>query len=352
MKKSIFAVSLLFVCAPLFAARPVNDPTLERYVRRSVENCPGSDISLTTIDTPGPAGFTTYRATHSSNDERCGRKLYLLVSTATDTMVVGDVFSIPAGTATVEKRLADLTQKMLKKTVTITLGPAGKDGLRVANIQSASKEGPFVMHGFVDSSNKFFIVGRRGSRKVDPGETLMKELGVASGASRGAPMARIRIVEMSDLQCPSCKRAHDSFEPFLKKNLNKISYTRLDLPLFEAHDWSVKAALGARAIQQVAPAKYWEYVDFIFSQQELIQAKTIDQVVKNFCEDHDIPWAKVQPLYTSPAAKKALIGQVGKAFDNQIFSTPTFIVNGQPIFFGSTGDYVRSYIEGLLKNAK
>lgn len=354
MTNRLFATALFFLSVAAYAGQPVNDPALERYFRRSMENCPGSDVAIETINTPGPAGFKTYRATHTSADQRCGRKAYLLVSTQSDTMLVGDVFSIPAGPEPLEKRLSAFTGKMLKKAATAIIEKSsGKDGLRRVTIRTASKEGPFDVHGFVDQSNKFFIVGRRGSKSVDPGDALVKDLGATTvGATRGNPMARIRIVELSDMQCPTCKRAHDFLDPIIKKNLNRISYTRLDLPLFDNHDWSLKAAMAARAIQTVAPARYWDFVDYIFANQEVIKASTIDTMVRNFAEDHDIPWAKLQPLYTSATLKKQLMEQVGRAFDNAIFGTPTYIINGQPVFFGSGGEFVRSYIESLLKSQK
>jgi len=134
--------------------------------------------------------------------------------------------------------------------------------------------------------------------------------------------------------------------------LGKISYTRLDLPLFEHHQWSLFAALGARAIHKVAPAKYWPYVNFVFENQETIDKQKFDDVLKNFCEDHDINWPSVEKIYRDPKEKALLLEQVSRAFDAGIVSTPTYIVNGQILGFGPEGKYTIENIKKAIASAK
>ena len=144
--------------------------------------------------------------------------------------------------------------------------------------------GPFSYHGFIDGSRRFLIVGSRGNLYIDPGTTLEESLGMENAVRRGNRKARVKIIEMSDFECPTCARAHKTIEPLIAKNLAKIDYARLDLPLFEHHEWALQAALGARAIQKVAPAKYWTYVNFVFENQETIgKSGSFDKTLQNFC---------------------------------------------------------------------
>src|SRR5687767_15300371 len=92
-----------------------------------------------------------------------------------------------------------------------------------------------------------------------------------------------------------------------------MNYVRIDLPLFEHHEWSIPAALGARAIQRVAPAKYWTYVDYVFKNQEAIGKQSFDKVIEDFAEDNDISWAAIKPIYTSKEERQALLDQVSAA---------------------------------------
>jgi protein-disulfide isomerase len=207
--------------------------------------------------------------------------------------------------------------------------------------------GPFSYHGFVDSSSTFLVVGSRGNLKLDPGRSLVDALRAdTAGVHRGKKTAKVEIIELSDFQCPTCGRAHKKVEPIIAKNLSKINYTRLDLPLFEHHEWSLNAALGARAINKVAPTQYWKYVDFVFGNQEAIGKTAFDTVLKDFCTDHDIEWARVEKIYKSPDERAALLDQVSRAFDNGINSTPTYIVNGQMMGYGPEGTFT---IEAIKK---
>lgn len=348
--KKLFGAALLLASASVFGGTPVNNPALEKYATRAMMNCPGSTVALTTSDTPAPDGFTAYRIVHKSSDTRCGRSTSLLTSKTTDTYIVGDVFRIPAGKEPLDKRLATFAGSLLKRTLSAKISATPtKDGLRPVTMVTKMPQGNFEYHGWVDKSGKSFIVGRLGSKNTDPGESLLGGLKASTGATRGNAMGRIRIVEISDFQCPTCKFAHELLEPAIRRNLNKISYTRLDLPLFEHHDWSLKAAMAGRAIQKVAPDKYWLYVDQIFANQEVLSKSSIDSVIRDFAADNGIDWKKIAPLYDTPAARAETLAQVSRTFDLGVFSTPTFIVNGQVVFFGNEGEYLRSYIDSLLR---
>jgi 2-hydroxychromene-2-carboxylate isomerase len=61
---------------------------------------------------------------------------------------------------------------------------------------------------------------------------------------------------------------------------------------------------------------------------------------------------KFDALYNSPAEKAALVHQIEHLFDVSIAAAPTVLVNGQEIFFGSQGSYLRSYLEALLVRGK
>lgn len=346
MKRAVVVLSLL-TATTLAAA---TDPAVDRYVRRALPVCPGSNVKITSVGNQGPAGFETFRVQQTSTEEGCGRNAWALASIKGNEIVFGDVLQLPKATGAIDKRLQQFAFNLLKKPVTVKVGAAvGSDGLRPVTITSGSKHGPFEYHGFVDSSERFFIIGRRGSRHADPGDQFTAALGIADAATRGNAMGRIRVLELSDFQCPTCARAHHALEPFFKKNLSKISYSRLDLSLFESHDWSFDAAMAARAIQKLAPAKYWAYVDYIFTSQESLTAANIEKKIREFAEDNDIAWSKIGPFYSSAAERRKLLAQISRAYDNGVMGTPTFIVNGQPVYYGVDGAHLRQYLERLVK---
>ena len=188
--------------------------------------------------------------------------------------------------------------------------------------------------------------GRRRELRVDPAKTLVESIGLKNGVRRGNPKAKVQIIELSDFECPTCGRAHKVVEPLIESHLKNVDYYRIDLPLFEMHKWSLDAALGAHAIQQVSPKHYWEYVNYVFGNQEAIEQMSFDTVLKNFCEDHDISWSAVEKVYRSPSERAALVDQVSRIIDIGINSTPTYIINGQILGYGPEGKFT---IEAIKK---
>jgi protein-disulfide isomerase len=349
MKKlSLLAISL-FVCAGGFAA-PADLATLKAYAKKASLKCPDTTLQLEPVGRQGPLNFQIYELMVNSAEESCKEHKYLLYSPGSQQILLGTLFQIPEDGRPVAERLSAQTSELLHEPVTATVSPFPlPDGLKLATMTKQTPFGPFSYHGYVDASERYLIVARRGKLGVDPGKSLKEAIGVDKAVSRGNAMAKTEIIELSDFQCPTCGRMHSQVEPIISKNLSKIHYLRLDFPLFEHHEWAIYAALGAHAIHKVAPAMYWEYADFVFKNQEEIGKQPFDKVLQNFCEDHDIAWAKIQPIYKSTTERQAILDGVSRAFDAGLNSTPTFIINGQMLGHGKEGNVVLDAIKAAVK---
>jgi protein-disulfide isomerase len=352
MKRALLATTLAFLPLCAVAQRaPSLNAALTDFASRTLARCPDTKISLTPLGAGGPSGFVAYSLSQESSDPSCQRKTYLLHSPASGQVLIGTVFPLPQDARPVATRIAEVATAALKEPIVATVAPFPlPDKLHAVSIvkQSKSAGGSFTYHGFLDGSGSYLIVGTRGSLSTDPGTTLIESIGLGGAMHRGNPKASVRIIELSDFECPTCAKAHKKVEPIIAKNLDKVDYYRLDLPLFEHHEWALNAALGARALAKVAPAKYWSYGNFIFENQETIGKQPFDKVLQNFCEDNDVNWKAVEKIYRSPVEKRALIDQVSRAFDNSILSTPTYIINGQILGFGPEGTFTIDAIKKAL----
>jgi protein-disulfide isomerase len=349
INKTLFAALLTAVSVPICAA-PANLAAIRAYAEKALTQCPDMRITVEPINQAGPAGFIAFTVTQTSSDTTCGRQAVLLFSPATNQVLIGTVFGLPADNRSAQERVALTASQLLKTPLNVSVAAFPlPDGLHALSMTKQTPWGPFSYHGFMDASTQFLIVGSRGNLYVDPRTTLVESMGLEHAVRRGNPKARTRIIELSDFQCPTCGRAHKEVEPIIAKNLKKIDYYRLDLPLFEHHEWALSAALGAQAIHKVAPAKYWDYVNFVFANQEEIgKSKSFEETLQNFCEDHDIDWKRVEKIYRSPAERTAMLDQVSRAFDNGINATPTYIVNGQAIGFGPSGAFTIAAIKKAI----
>jgi protein-disulfide isomerase len=352
MKRALFALTL-FACVT--AEAQSLDPTapLKAYAAKILPRCPAGVLTVEPVGAgQGPTNFTTYVATLRSDDKYCGTQKYILHSPRSGQVIIGTVIALPTDNRAAALRINEEASRLLGKPVVAAITPFPlPDGIKAVSINRETPYGPFAYQGFLDASEKYLIVGFRGNLNADPQKTLREMLGSSTGAKRGVFTGKTEILELSDFQCPTCARAHSIIEPIIQKNIGKLSYTRLDLPLFEHHEWALPAAMAGRAIQRVAPKAYWEYVDYVFKNQETIGKRKFDDVLKEFVEDHDIDSAAVQKIYTSKAERAALLDQVSRAFAVGIASTPTFIVNGQIMGFGPDGAFTVDAINKAIGSA-
>ncbi len=348
MKKILLAT--LVALSPLCAAAQRADlGTLRAYAAKAMPRCPGGVVTLDQLPNSGPAGFIPYDLTQTSTDKYCGGKKTLLYSPASQQILVGTVFPLAMDPRPTTDRIAEVVMQALKQPVNVTVAPFPlPDGLRAVNMARETQWGSFSYHGFLDQSQSWMIVGFRGNLRTEPSQSLLESVNLSSAVRRGNPKSKVKIVEISDFECPTCGRAHKKIEPIVAKNLKKVDYYRLDMPLFEMHPWAMDAALGARAIARVAPTKYWAYDDWIYANQEEIGKQPFEKTLKNYCEDHDINYAAVEKIVKSPAERNALLEQVSRLFDIGVNSTPTYIINGVVMGFGPEGKFTIDAIKSAL----
>ncbi len=347
MRRIILAtlVALLPLCA---SAQTPDVAALRAYAAKAMPRCAGSVITLDQFNRTGPAGFVAYGLTQTSTDQTCGRKTFFFYSPASQQVLVGSLFPLSQDGRPAADRIAEVVAESVKQPVKVTIAPFPLlDGLHAVSMAKETPYGPFAYHGFLDASQAWMIVGFRGNLRIEPSQSLLESIGLSNAVRRGNPKSKIKIVELSDFECPTCGRAHKKVEPIIAKNLKKIDYYRLDLPLFEHHEWALDAALGARAIARVAPAKYWPYVNFVFENQDaIVEGKQpFEKTLHNFSDDNDINWSAIEKIVKSPAERAALLDQVSRMFDVGVNSTPTYIVNGQVLGFGPEGTYTIEQIK-------
>lgn len=350
MKRAI-GISFAFLLFATALEAQSKDPYahIRNYASRVLPKCPAGVLTVEPMSVK-ITNFQVFSLTLRSSDQYCGMKKYLLYSPTTQQILIGSVVELPSNGKPANVRIAEEASRLMKKELTATVAPFPlPDGLKAVTMTRPTPYGAFAMTGFLDAAERIMIVGWRGNLKTDPMETVRQTLKTDTAARRGKKDSKVEIIEISDFQCPTCAFAHEKVEPIIKKSLGKnASYVRIDLPLFENHQWAIPAAAAARAIQRVAPAKYWTYVDYVFKNQEAIGKQPFDKVIQEFAEDNDISWAALKPIYSSKAERQALLDQVTRAYSLGILSTPTFIVNGQLMGFGPSGEFTLEAIRTAL----
>jgi protein-disulfide isomerase len=338
--------------APTTDAAEIKYPELEAFSRKALTLCPGETrIAIEPVDQAGPANFKAYRVTMTSSlVEDCREVAFALVSQKSSNVLFAAVFVLQDDDRSPAAKIKERAEVSLKRPYEVSVDPKGTvDGLQIVTLTNRTADGPVVTTGYLDASERFFMVGRIFDMKKDPRTQYLEMLGSFGGAKRGPTMSRVQVLEISDFQCPSCQSAHKEFETFLGKYKDKIGYTRIDLPFFEHHEWTLRASLAARAIQKHRPDMYWDYVDFIFQNQAELTAAQIDKQIEAFLEDRDVDTQPIKAFMNSSKEKRSLVDQVGRLYSAEIYATPTILVNGQKVFWNRDSRFVFEHIESLLK---
>lgn len=347
-------LTTLILIAPVAGAAEIKYPELEDFSRKALTRCPGeSKIMIEPVDQAGPMNFKAYRVTMTSSVvEECREVAYALVSQKTSNVLLAAVFVLKDDGRSPAVKIKERAETSLKQPYEVSISATpNADGLSLVTLINRTDDGAIITDGYLDESERFFMVGRLLDMKKDPRTQFLDKLGALNGATRGPAMSRIQVLEISDFQCPTCQAAHKQFEQFLKQYGDRIAYTRIDLPFFQHHDWTLRAALAARALQKHRPDVYWDFVDFIFQNQEGLSANIINKSIYDFLADHDVDVAPIKAFMNSSQEKKALIDQVGRLYTNEIYATPTILVNGQKVYYSRDSRFLFDYIESLIKQS-
>ncbi len=88
-----------------------------------------------------------------------------------------------------------------------------------------------------------------------------------SDHTRGNPVARVKIVEYSDTECPFCKRFHPTMQQVMKEygKQGTVAWVYRHFPLDSIHPKTRKESEATECANELGGnAKFWTYVDRLF----------------------------------------------------------------------------------------
>lgn len=156
------------------------------------------------------------------------------------------------------------------------------------------------------------------------------------------------LVEYSDLQCPSCKGAHDFLKTIEASGsadfeiTKKVTFVFRYFPLYQIHD---KAYLSAYAAEAAGiQGKFWEMSDLLFDNQQSwsTSGDPLKEYFIKYAEDLKLDVAQFSKDISSNKVKDRINQDLLEAGQMGIDSTPTFFLNGQKV-------EVNSYQELITK---
>lgn len=155
-----------------------------------------------------------------------------------------------------------------------------------------------------------------------------------AGRIQGDSTATVWIVEVSDFQCPFCKRWHDETYPALKKEFIETGVVRMayvNLPLGQ-HEHALPAAEVAMCAS--AQGKFWPVHDAIFSTQDTWTPMAQAQAVAMFDSialATGINGQEYRRCRDSNIMQRLIIADKSRATSAGVNSTPSFFVGREGI---------------------
>ena len=172
-------------------------------------------------------------------------------------------------------------------------------------------------------------------------------LGAADAARiQGSPSAPVWLVEVSDFQCPFCKRWHDEIYPVIKrdyidKGIVRMAYVHLPLG---QHPNAMPAAIASMcaAVQN----RFWPLHDKLFSTQtRWAPMENPAAYFDSLAVSSGVNAASFRGCVTDGLMRRIIAGDVERARTAAVRSTPTFFVGDEPILGVAPLDTFRVVIE-------
>jgi 2-hydroxychromene-2-carboxylate isomerase len=163
---------------------------------------------------------------------------------------------------------------------------------------------------------------------------------MSDAPSRGAPMAKVTLVEFSDFQCPHCGAAHPETKRLLREFEGNVRLVYGYFPL-SGHSRSMPAARAAEAARK--QGKFWEMYDLLFENQRALE----DADLHRYAEQLGLDMTRFRADLADPELQTRVEASKELGVKLGVEATPSFFVNGRK-FRESTRSlpaYVREELE-------
>jgi len=349
VNRTLLALCTLLVCSNAFAIDV--EPKLNQVVRDALLVCAEAKISYRDLSFKLPARFTGALVRVESKRPSCDG-MYAAIVSPTGGFYLG--MPVPIAEAeggSAEEKLKTYIWRSMQMNVTpvIDRKKTTDDGLYSVSLFETTENGKLPYEGVIDAQGTLFFFGR--FHRLGSGISAQRIKGFepffANLPAKGPANAQVTIVEFSDFECPSCRRASGWIDPILEKHPGRIRYVRFDLPL-TMHPWAFGAALAGRAIHRQNPEAFWEFKKQIYSNQDKLTSFSFWDFARGFAEDHQLDLKRYDADLQNDEIRSEILRGAASALSNEIRATPTYLVNGTIVDAGDEGKSLAEYVDKLL----
>ncbi len=185
---------------------------------------------------------------------------------------------------------------------------------------------------YVTRDGKKIIEGKSYDASENPFKRELDKLKTDGQPGMGTAGAPVVIVVFSDFQCSYCKKEAETLRTELPKAFPKeVRLYFKDYPLESIHPWAKIAAIGGRCVFRQDPAKFWDYHDAMFADQEKITVETVKAKIKEIGKSKQLDEVQLDACLADKTAEAEVARSIVEAQDLGVQSTPTLFINGRSI---------------------
>jgi protein-disulfide isomerase len=148
--------------------------------------------------------------------------------------------------------------------------------------------------------------------------------------TKGSAAAPVTVYEMSDFQCPYCRRHALETFPGLEKDFvetGKVRWVFINFPLTSIHPNAGPAAEFAMCAAKVG--KFWQVHDLLFAYQDKwAPLKDPAPFLVTLADSAGIPRSEILPCLQNGETRKLIEGEAAGAAHAGVASTPSFYIEG------------------------
>ncbi len=148
-------------------------------------------------------------------------------------------------------------------------------------------------------------------------------LDTSNAPVRGAPNAKITIVEFSDFECPYCAKAFAQINAIMTAYPNQVKLIFKQFPL-DMHPHALMAAEAALAAND--QGRFWAMHDQLFEHAHQLSRDTIFAIAKNVGLD----MTRFSRDLETGRFRKTIEADVAEGEKNGVFGTPFLFIDGKP----------------------
>jgi protein-disulfide isomerase len=168
--------------------------------------------------------------------------------------------------------------------------------------------------------------------------------------AKGSAKAPVTVYEMSDLQCPFCKRFAEETFPTLEKeyiNTGKVRWVFIHMPMTEIHANAVPAAEFATCAMK--QGKFWATHDRLYATQEKWEAlKDPTPFFVAQIAPLGLRRDAMQACLAGPEARRFVRSDAAGAARSGARATPSFFIEGGMMAGALPTDVFRKVLDSIV----